>query len=447
MTVAGPRALGAAALAAVIAAMAPPGPASAQGLTRDEVKSLREELGSLRQRVQELEKRLEDAEKAAAREAPSEVIPPPPPPVAPRRDFMTGELSGQVSAGVLFADNGKDNRFFVADNNNAGSRLGILAQAKRIPWTAGTYFEFGAEVNSTGGISFDQKKTDDNFSIRHAELFFENERYGAVAIGKGDAATNKIAEIDLSGTDVVLGSDVKDLAGGLSYNVGDDEELKVKDVFSNLDGGREARVAYLSPKLAGWSFRASLREDDKGLSPGTALEYETALAGYAFQAGVGYRREQDHGFPGDANTFVGSASTVLGPVGIALAVAAGVEVFDQDNFKEASKVEDNSFVYVKAAYLQQFFVFGETRFAVDYFRGENHGGDERFVVGDVLRTPSTESVGAALVQVVEPLSSELFLGVRDYRVELPKRSAVVLAGASAKPHDLLAVLLGARVRF
>lgn len=190
-----------------------------------------------------------------------------------------------------------------------------------------------------------------------------------------------------------------------------------------------------------------MREDDQGLSPGAALEYETVLAGHALRAGIGYRRQRDEGFPGDSNTFVGSASTLLRPFGIALAVAAGVEVFEDDGFAEAGEVDDNSFVYVKVAYLRQFFVFGETRFAVDYFRGENHDGDERFVVGDALRTVRAESVGVALVQEVEPLSAELFLGVRNYSIELPGRSAAVQAGARARPDDLVAVLLGARVQF
>ena len=92
---------------------------------------------------------------------------------------------------------------------------------------------------------------------------------------------------------------------------------------------------------------------------------------------------------------------------------------------------------MKGGYRAKWFDIGETRFAVDYFMGENDTDDILQANGDNEQV-ETDSYGFGVVQVVSPLSAELYARLRIYQLGIDNNE---------DPDDLLAFLTGARIRF
>ncbi len=423
-----------------LAAMA--GPASAQ---EQDIEALRSQVETLMQRIEQLEAQQQQDQQAIeeARQAAAEATPR----VVPDRSPVTLEVSGRINQAILYADNGEDDGIFIADNDNSGSRFGLTGTADMGPWTSTAYLEASFEVNTTDEISFEDEggpigtgpeEGEDFLSVRHAEWFLEHERFGELALGFGAQATEEITEIDLSGVGCCLSeSDVDDTAGGLAFeSVPGAPTLDVDEVFSNLDGDRTSRVGYSSPSLFGFNLAFALSQEDRGLAPDAAIRYAGEFADFEFEAGVGWRQNRAV----DSDTFAGSAS-VLAPFGTNLTFAGGVESIDDDS---GSVLDENpNFFFVKIGQRLDFFDFGQTRFFFDYFNGEG-ATDDVDALTDPLdpfetETLDTTSFGGGVVQVVDDLSSEFYVGVRSYDVDFP--------GGFDDPDNLIAVISGARVRF
>ena len=419
--------------------LAPVSPASAQ-TTEAQIDALRaqmeemqrtyqQQMNVLNQRIEELEGQVDQVEATVAPVTGTATAVR----VEPGRDNVSLEIYGQINQGVLFADNGASSDFFIVDNDNSGSRLGIEGTvsldtdfAGEI--TTGALLEVGFEVNTTDELSFgqdfvigDEAGESDFLDVRHAEWYVETEVLGDLYVGFGDIATEDAAEVDLSGTTLVSESDVDDMAGGLEFEFDRDgmgPGPEVDTIFSNLDGSRESRIRYNTPTFYGVGAAVAVRQEDGG-SPDVALTYAGDFGEYETEAAFGWRSESDD----EANVFVGSAS-ILTPFGVSFTAAGGVEQIDG--------AEDEMFLFGKVGYREDFFSFGESRFSVDYFYGEDN---TEAIAGD---STEAQSFGFSAVQVVEPLSTEFYVGVRNYSVDYP--------GAD-DPDDLIAVLTGARVRF
>lgn len=417
------RCLAAGVAAAALTGVA--GPAAAQN-AESEIRMLREQMQQMQQRLEELEK--EQKETADEVQKVSE------PAVRPDKDVRL-EVSGRINQGVLYADNGEEDDFFVVDNDNSGSRFGFNGEADFGEWTTGTEIVVGVEVNSTDEIKFgedddapNQFGEEDLGDIRQANWYIENPNFGFFSIGQGDEAGEDASEADLSGTGLIAASDVDDTAGGLEYPIlpgSDDDEID--DFFVNLDGGRTARVFYETPSFAGFAVRGSLSDRD-GLEPAVGLNYGAEIGGYEVEAAAAWRTNEAD----DSDTFHGSAA-VLAPFGINVSFGAGTQDIDD------SDVDEPNFFYGKLGYRNDFFSFGDTRFSIDYFLGHNN---DTFASpdGDL---PEATSIGGGVVQKINPLSTELYFGVRTYDVE-----DIYVGGVQQDdPDNLIAVLSGARIRF
>jgi hypothetical protein len=91
---------------------------------------------------------------------------------------------------------------------------------------------------------------------RWAEISLDSKRFGKIALGKGDTASNNAAEVDLSRIDVVQYSDIAYMAGGLQFRQTNGDTLtgvSVSDAFNNLDGlNRRSRLRYDTPTFSGF---------------------------------------------------------------------------------------------------------------------------------------------------------------------------------------------------
>lgn len=381
-----------------LAAFSPP--ASAQSL-----EELRRQIEILTQRIEQLEAE-QRARPQGTAPASTEGL------VESGQDDIRLTLSGQVNRGVLFADNGTDSEVFHVDNDNSSTRIRFVGEGDlNDDITVGTQIEVQFESNSTADISFNQSGSagDNNFTERKLELYFDSDQFGRVWLGQGDTASNSTSEVDLSGTSVVGYSGIADMAGGLEFDNG----REIGDAFSNLDGlSRDDRLRYDTPNFGGFVASASAVESDEW---DTALRFAGEIGGVRTAAAVAYA---------NSNTFeqINGSASVLFSSGLNFTAAAGTR--DPD----AAGRDDPFFYYLKVGQRLDIFDIGETRLAVDFTQADDVEADgEEFT-----------SYGAFLVQVLDPVATELYLGVRNHTLDLDSGS---------DPDDLIAVLAGARIRF
>ena len=385
--------------AAIIGLTAFSAPASAQSL--DE---LRRQIEILTQRIEQLE--AQQRSQPAAAPAGTEGL------VESGEDSVRLSLSGQVNRGVLFADNGTDSEVFHVDNDNSSTRIRFVGEGDlNDDITVGTNIEVQFESNSTAAISFNQSGSSDtnNFTERKLELYFDSDQFGRVWLGQGDTASNSTSEVDLSGTSVVGYSGIADLAGGLEF----DNDREIGDAFSNFDGlSRDDRLRYDTPNFGGFVLSASAVESDEW---DAALRFSGEVGGIRTAAAVAYA---------DSNTFEqinGSASVLLSS-GLNFTAALGTRDLD------AAGRDDPFFYYLKVGQQLDIFDIGQTRLAVDFTQADDVEADgEEFT-----------SYGAFIVQNLDPVATELYLGVRNHTLDLDSGS---------DPDDLIAVLAGARIKF
>jgi len=403
---------------------------AAPAFAQSEIEALREQMRQMQERIDKLEGDVTETRSAvdATRKAPV---------VVPDKDVRL-EISGRINQGLLFADNGEDDKVFLVDNDNSGSRFGFRGEKDFGKWTAGSYMEVTFEVNSTDEIKFDQDEpvgksagSDDFLNLRDAIWYVEHKDVGTFSMGHSDIGTDTIAEADLSGTGLVSESDVDDTAGGLRFEglsslVPGDEDLgEVDDFFTNMDGSREQRILFESKSFAGFGVAAALRQEDQ-IRPDVGVTYGAEVAGFGVEAAGGWRPEEDSDF------FLGSAS-VIAPMGVSLTLAGGTEQLDD------SDNDDPNYVFAKLGYRTDIFPVGDTRFSVDVYRGNNNG-DFAAPDGDL---PEATSFGGGVVQKINPLSMEVYAAVRNYDVE-----DLYFDGQELDdPDNLFTVLTGARVRF
>lgn len=395
-----------------------------QQLLLDRIEQLERELLEMKKQLENVQEKQEEQEQGEARVQPS------------RKPPVRVTVNGHINQAYLYADNGDQSQSFIVDNDNSGSRLGITGEADTGDWTAGARLEVGFEVNTTDEIDFgdreivgDEAGEADFLDLRHGEAYFQNPNYGEVYIGFGDTATEDVSETDLSGTTLVMESDVDDTAGGLDFENG----IEVDDVFNNLDGFRDSRLAYFSPRIYGFQLGVAGRQEDADILPDVSANYKNSFGNWDLEAAVGWRNDQNGEDEGESQTFIGSAS-VLSPWGFNLTFAGGVEALDEG---DDPRDQDPNFIYVKGGYRNTWFDFGETRFAVDYFMGENNTDEFLQANGDNEQV-DTSSIGFGVVQVVSPLSAELYAHLRIYQLDIDNNE---------DPDDLFAFMTGSRVRF
>jgi predicted porin len=358
----------------------------------------------LQQEVGELgEKAVNEAKEAAKVEAKAEVAKAVPPDMVTSKngDKVKLQMYGQVNRAYMWASDGEDSDSYFVDNDSSSSRWGMLGTAKvNDDITIGTRMEIEYQSNASNKVSQKDKNPGDSgdgngFDERWIDAQLTSKRFGKLYLGKGSTASDGIAEIDLSGTDVVLYSDIDINAGGIKWYDDDADQrsdVSVGDVFDNMDGlSRRNRLRYDSPKLWGFQIGGSVLSDGGDVT----LRYAAKLGGFKLAAGAAYANPQASK-PSVDHQISGSAS-VLHDSGFNLTFAGGTQDFDSGENRN-----DSSYYYAKLGYRREFFSWGETRLAVDY--GYH---DKIKANGDEATT-----AGAAIVQAMPQWGSEYFLGYR-----------------------------------
>ena len=334
------------------------------------------------------------------------------------------ELYGQINKGLLiFDDGGSTLGYGPVDNGNSSTRAGLrLYGIVNDNWSMGGNLEWEWNPYSTNYVNqlnrgdFDWETN----LLRKAELYMESKTYGKLWLGQGSMASDSSAEVDLSGTTVVGYALVSDMAGGPFFRFSDGvlSSVQVKDAFTDFDGlGRKLRIRYDTPQFNGFSLSTSVGTQ---VVPETtdvtvwdiAARYEKTINDFKISSALAYSQPAD-----DQSLIDGSVSILHQPSGLSLTVAAAYS--DEETV-------DGRYGYFKLGYQTKIFEVGKTAFSVDAYFGEDIDAADS----------SSESFGVQLVQNLDYLQTEIYLGARSYSYEEPAndldKSYAVLAGARLK---------------
>lgn len=382
------------------------------------------------QELQRLRHRVEQLETEAKTQAIGDVKEP----VKRGKKGISLTLSGQVNRGVLFYDDGSKSDIRSVDNDNSSTRVRFVGKGKiNEEWSAGTLIEVQFESNSTANVNQLNERGvgPDSFTQRKLELWFQSDTLGRLTLGQGDTASNGTSERDLSGTTVIGYSGISDLAGGLIVrnsgtnslgvdlnadgdfaDAGESTNTNLGSAFSNLDGlSRDDRIRYDTPRVAGFHVGASVIEGNRW---DASLDYKGKLAGLKLDGAVAFSKRRE-----DVKRINGSFSALHAPSGLSLTVAAG-----QDKM---TGPRDPVFYYIKGGYQANLVSWGKTAFSVDYYKAEEM----------VVNRDDSTSFGVQLVQNIDRVATELYIGFRNYDYDQ----------RGTNFDDVSAILAGARIKF
>lgn len=346
-------------------------------------------------------------------------------------------ISGQVDRGVLYTADGAKAGFNQVDNDASSSRVRWVGKATFDEnWSAGTQIEADFRQNAPSRINQNTTATgsDAGFRIRKTEAYFDNRYAGRLWLGFGDTASNTTSEQTLSGTDLVSysGASGNDgIAGGFLFRnkvgnavvkgPGGLSTITIGSVFDQLDGlSRQNRIRYDTPNIQGASLSASALGDGAW---DVAGYYHAKLFGQVEVLGSVAYSTPTSVLSGVADRANGSISLLHTPTGISATFASGRDTFDSGTGRN----NDRSFRSFQIGWQHQFFDFGKTFAALDIFQGSNEGVDGDYAL----------SLGGGLVQKVDPLSTDLYVGARNFSY----------SRSNANFADIQAVITGARVKF
>lgn len=366
-------------------------------------------------------------------------------------------LSGAVNRAMLWLNNGENSNTAHVNNDNYNSRLNITGVANiNDDMLVGGTFEIGFYQNTTLENDVHNAQSNDdsekNFRDRIAELFLESKKFGKLSAGRGDmASAYTMEETDLSGTRVTAsGANVWRLASGASfYNKTDSNngqyfvewDDNLGGVFSNVNGlERNDRIRYDSPKYYGFMLSTSHGYQSSGDLYDVALRFAGKFSGIKVAADTSYVRNHsvtDYHFR-QVNGSVG----VLFPVSMSHKADTGINLYFGAAHKDwdFDGQKDGHFYAGKVGYIDQFFTLGTTAFAVDYAwsKAMSLAADDGFVNIDPTFTNKGTSWGVFVVQNVDVVATQVYLGYRNY--EFKKQNSTL------RFKDIDAVVLGACVK-
>jgi predicted porin len=335
------------------------------------------------------------------------------------------DVSGQINQAMNVAGDGESTTVYFVDNDTSSTRMrfagvSIFDEGPQL----GSTLEVGFSPNNSFEVSQDNELAGDFISVRRAELWARDDRFGRVMFGRGSAAADNTAEFDLSlvGGPIMM-SGVSFIAGGLQFTDGDTlSGVTIGQAFFNFDGNRQNRIRYDTPMWHGLQASASAGADsrwDTAISFGGDYDHWTGveLGPFVTLGAVSLRQPNED----DRDLRVaGSWSLLHQESGISATFSSGLDT---------GVSGDTPYnVYAKLAWDTQLVRFGPTGFGVDYTWTENVTAD-----GD-----QGQSVGLAAVQVVEEWGVELYSQFRWYMLD------------RALPPDFDDIFLGTmgtRVRF
>lgn len=317
-------------------------------------------------------------------------------PVVSTGDAVKVSVYGHVNRAMLYGDNSYDSELKHVDNNVSSTRLGVKAEANvsEALKVGGTLLlEYLSD--SSHNTDLFQAQSSQDLLIRHRilEAYINSTVYGKLSLGRGDTATSRIMDLDLTGTNVAQeGLEIPAVAGGIRYGWAPTVNvpggvpqrfttLSISQSHSELFGStRLNRVLYTSPSLNGIVLSiAHINQKRFDM----ALRYAAEFKKIQLIAAGGWYHDPDPvgapaSSPGNFGNVVGANLTGVDRFGGSMAVLfpngisfnGGYAVQKNKVWTDVSRKDSVSWG-AKAGYQQKFFDAGTTCFALGYFRAKN----------------------------------------------------------------------------
>lgn len=274
------------------------------------------------------------------------------------------DFYGQVNKAILWADDGRETRVIVGDNDRSSTRFGFRGEQVLGGGLKATFLLEGelkdddSSIRFGGGAKDAPSASPATFAERHARVGLAGD-FGAVFLGRTSSATDGLTELDLAPANDVMGSEIEKIGGALQLGGGQ----TFGDHYSNFEGldlagGRDRAhvVRYDSPTFNGVQLTTAVAN---GGDVDVAARYGATLGDFEVKAGLGFGQNNSAGGTGLlAGTQQWSgAVTAKHSAGLAATVAYGRADTDSSLSPE--------FWYAKVGYGQ-----GPWGVAVDYGTAE-----------------------------------------------------------------------------
>jgi len=227
-------------------------------------------------------------------------------------------LYGQITRQFGFVGDGESVTFKQGNNQNTGSRMGIVGSGKMTnDITVKTILEYAVNPGAGGGgTQFENQGGSTGLSVRHVDLILSSKKFGSLWMGRGSGSSDGTSEIDLAGAaSARLGGQAAYPVQGFilmnkNSSLGSQNVATVGRFFDSYDGtGRQNRIRYDTPTFFG--FMGSVSIIDKH-NFDSAITYEGKLAGTQIAGGIGYCHTKGTRGSGDSACFTSSTTTVSG---------------------------------------------------------------------------------------------------------------------------------------
>lgn len=294
---------------------------------------------------------------------------------------MDVKMYGQVNKALVGYDDGQNTDFGVVDNDLSSTRFGVKGEQKLDNGlTASLVYEVEMQSNPSNFLVQNNDPANSasplnqnnagvangnvGFDERHASVGLSGD-FGGVVLGQTAMASDGILTQDLVGAQDVMNSDYEKLGGGLNFRTGAGALSGVTMASMTSNGGtyRTDAVRYDSPKLAGFSAKASIAQ---GGDTEAAVLYEGKVADFKLKgaASVGFNND----LPTTTATnnydqrYIASGS-ILHSSGIGATAA-----YTTDKLRDGVAGSDPTQWYLKAGY-----AWDAYEIAADYGQSNHYG--------------------------------------------------------------------------
>lgn len=324
-------------------------------------------------------------------------------------------LSGQLNKAAIYIEDGNHHEPHTIDNYTSPSvfRLESGRSLSQKAWI-GTNIETDITTHPSNQFNLvalsGERVGEPSPTIRKAEFFAEDVRWGRLSMGRGETASYHTSVVDLSGTDFVINADVPLLLGGLRLQ--DDKTFAfsatIRELFGDFDGLRLLdRIGYGFPTWRGLTPATSIVDRN---TYDLALRYTREINKIKFAAATSYANQKTASIRTRKGVVSGS---VLLPNGISLTLASGL-----------SKPSNRSFgtmLYGKVGFsfnLCTDFIRDEGRCVTKFSDGKTSIAiDVDKVNGANQKGDRATAYGFAWVQEVPSLATELYVGWRIHELK------------------------------
>ncbi|MFV0513923.1 MAG: porin [Jhaorihella sp.] len=310
---------------------------------------------------------------------------------------------GQFAPSVIGVGDGTGHKFAAVDNANSNSRLGFVMKRALGRGEFRFRFETGLGLRQSSEVS--QAFTGDALDwtgsdIRFLDLIWDLGPVGTFSVGHGSMATDQVALADLSGTVLVTGVSVPDMAGSFLFRTtgGVLSPVSVKSAYKTYDGIRRARLRFDRPvaRVAGLTLSVSagaeiLKKNNTETNVDVAATYERTTARFRMEGAIGASLTRQNNRV-TRNDVVGSFSLLHRPSGVSVTAAA------------STSNTGGRMSYLKLGYLADLVAAGPTAISLDIYDGAD------------IAVPGSRSRawGVGIVQHLARPDIEIYLGARRY---------------------------------